>query len=117
MNDYYLSLPREMNIPQGWEKTPLPQDRVNQIAKSRLAHWSEEQLKSREKLVNVSTIPLIIGLGASLFWVLIPCAVFCGIGLMICLIGGAAIRNERTVRENYGLPTNVLGDRGLAGAT
>ena len=34
MNDYYLTLPREMNIPEGWEKTPSPEDRVNQAAKS-----------------------------------------------------------------------------------
>jgi hypothetical protein len=99
MNDYYISLPREMNIPQGWERTPPPEDRVNQVAKSYLAHWSEVQLKSRKKLLIVGAIASLIGLGVSCFLVSIPSAIICGTGLIICLIGGAAIRKEETVRE------------------
>ncbi len=99
MNDYYISLPKEMNIPQGWERTPPPEDRVNQVAKSHLALWSEEQLKSRKKLLNICAIASIIGLGVSYILDSIPSAIFCGAGLIICLIGRAAIQKEERLRE------------------
>ncbi len=56
MNDYYISLPRVMNIPQVWENTPAPADRINQVAQSRLANWSEDQLAEK----NYATLPPLL---------------------------------------------------------
>ncbi len=108
MNDFYITLPREMNIPQGWENTPVPADRINQIAQSRLANWSEEQLKSRKKLCKLTAIALFIGVGISLFWVSIPSVILCGAGLMICLIGSATIHLEQTARAKAKLEQTCL---------
>jgi hypothetical protein len=98
-NNYYVSLPNTIQVPPQWTETPKKEDRINSAARSCLESWSDSQLKKTSIALGIGSAVSIIGLGVSLFWVLIPTTVFSCAAFCVCFLGIGVIGSEQKRRE------------------